>query len=296
MILHHYSLGQPAVPIELGANNTILTFAKTKLVGTKKALYATTESYADSDRAHQMLSLTYYPKYEAIIDVTKITNLKVVNNINKALSLTSQTDIITRVWPAFGKSGGSHELLIIAPTEIQCTSNTLSNGGAPDMWHQDKVENYTPAIVELIATGIIDALETSDLGFLPTGEGYIVKAVGNGVATSSSLKQKKVTLSAAWKNLTSIPEFKFWACLWEDYDPLGIRAILRPYSETAILCRWFLLGFTTEDAKDYFRWELKNHGYVYSVLTETIKSLLRNVTLVSDEFFKYHSHKIAIPT
>jgi hypothetical protein len=296
MILHHYCLSQPNIPIELGANSTILQFARTNLTGIKRVLYTTTESYADADLANQMLSITYYPKFDTIIDVSKITNLNMVNNNNKSINSTAQNNIITRVWPAFGKTGGSHEFLILAPDKIQCTLTELANGGAPDEWHQDKVANYDPDIAKLIATSMIDALVTTERFGPPEGEGYSVKAVGNGVATNSSLQSKNVTLSAAWKNLTSIPEFKFWACLWSDDDKRSIRTILHPCSEKVVLNCPPLLLLSTEKVKEYIKWDLEYHGYVYSVFTEIIRSLLSNILLVSDEFFDYHSHKIVIPT
>jgi hypothetical protein len=297
MILHHYFLSKPTLPLRLSPKSTILKFTRTNLNRPpKEALYTTTQSFYDSDIASQMLSVTYYPKYDTIIDTNKITNFDMVDNQNKPLSETSRTESITKVWPAFGKTGGSHECLIIAPDEIKATVIELANGGAPDRWHQDSVENYNPEMVELIATGIIDALDTTDVGFRSAeGENYFVKAVGNGVATNSSLKGKNVTLSAAWKKLTSIPEFKFWACLWNDNDKRSIRTILPPSSETAILKLPTLLFFNTEKAKECLEWDLENHGYIYSVLTETIRALLRNIALVSDEFFECHSHKIVIP-
>ena len=122
-----------------------------------------------------------------------------------------------------------------------------------------------------------------------------MKAVGNGVAVNSSLRGKNVTLSAAWKNLAASPEFKFWACLWKDDEPLRIRVVLSPYSETLNLGLVPPLFFSDEEVKECLRRILKHRSCVYSAITETIKSLLKRITLVSDEFFECYSHKIIIP-
>jgi len=300
MILNHYSLSQPMVPLELHDNSTIMRFTKAKVDSPTKnrAIYVTTESYVDSDLAREMLSVTYYPKYVATIDGDANKGLQLVNNRNEALN--SKTSNVTRVWPAFGKLGGSHELLITHPDKIAGVIGELANGGAPDMWHQDAVENYDPVTVTLIASAIISALaESPDAGFLPPdGESYSAKAVGNGLAINSSLKDKNVTLSAAWKNLTVVPEFKLWACLWRDYEEFSIRAILRPYSESVPLNTAFCsfpCVLNVQNCKEYLKWDLQYHGYAFSILAGTLRSLLRNITLVSDDYFKYHARKIVLP-
>jgi len=297
MKLHHYYLRKPNSQLTLSENSIILKFTKNTLDTSfpKNALYVTTESLYDSDMASQLLSITYYPKYDAIIDVNKVPNIKLVDNQNKPLCNPLETMNITRVWPAFGKIGGSHECIIIAPIKIKATVINLANGGAPDRWHQDVVENYNLEIVKLIATGIVDALETSDLGFHSADEeNYFVKAVKNSIVTNSLLNDKNMTLSAAWKNLKASPEFKFWACLWKDKE--HNREVLHPYSEKLNIGIIPPLFFgDEEEIKKCLKSIIKNRNYVFLTITETIKSLLNKIILVSDEFFECHSHKIIIP-
>jgi hypothetical protein len=270
-----------------------MQLAKTKAPKVDEVLYATTELYADPDLANQRLSLTYFPQYNKVIDVGNVNGLEMIDNL---CNILRPEDVwsASRVWPAFGKSGGSHEVLIVKPDVINGSLNLLPDGGAPEAWFQDDVQNYDLQIAQAIAIGMVDALETSE-GF-SRPETYAAKTVANGVAiTTRTLKDMNVTLSAAWKK-TPHPKFKFWACLWTDHNKPPIRFLLDPFVESLSLSPFLLCGLTAEETEKCIRDDIRKHGCICSLFTETIKSVLQKVMLVSDGFFSSHCQKIDIPT
>lgn len=295
MILHTYSLTQPNSPLTLKSQNSILQFKGNKIPRSLPVLYSTTEFFTDSDKARQMLSITYYPKYDTRIDVNQTSNFECVNNLGKKIDPQTDLKEFTRVWPAFGKTGGSYEFIITNPQTIKGVTCELLTGGAPDIWHQDTASNYDPLIAQLLAKGIIDVLTTTEEVSSAIPETYQMKQIGNGISANVSLKDKNITLSAAWKNLTSIPEFKFWACIWKDIEQIQSRIILQPYSEKVALCGEILPNCCVEHFREYLEKEIQNEGIIYYTLTETIRALLKKILIVTNEFFVSHSKKIFIP-
>ena len=53
------------------------------------------------------------------------------------MSANPDNEKIARVWPAFGKTGGSHELLITKPDRIQNFTTRSLRKGISGSWHQE---------------------------------------------------------------------------------------------------------------------------------------------------------------
>ena len=91
MILYKYSLGQPKSTLTLKNQNSILRFKGNRIPISQPILHSTTELYQDSDKAIQMLSLTYYPNQGTRLDTSQVTNFDCINNLGEKLNL--DTDI-----------------------------------------------------------------------------------------------------------------------------------------------------------------------------------------------------------
>lgn len=295
MILHKYSLSQPKSTLTLHQQNSLLNFWGKQLKKGIQILYTTSELFTDSNQARQKLSISYYPKYDTRFDTASITNFECINNLGKIIDLKTDGKKFTRIWPAFGKTGGSFEFLITKPSQIKINkSHQLYNGGAIDLWHQDSVINYDPSIAYFIAQCVIDVLLPSEDLSLSVPENNRVFQRGNGIVINIPHKKKNLTLSVAWKNLTAIPEFKFWTCIWTDMEQIKSRIILPPKYEKITLCGRMVRNSNLDEFKAFLNYDLKRKGYIHKAVTETIRNLLKNTLATTDEFFNAHSKKIPI--
>ena len=101
--LHHYALADYDLnPLKFDGSSYRIQLKRTKNLK-DKVLFCTTQSFADSDLANKTLSLTYYPRYDAIIETSKIQGCSIIGNMGKVISPENLWGA-TRVWPAFGLS------------------------------------------------------------------------------------------------------------------------------------------------------------------------------------------------
>lgn len=300
--LHHYCLSaRNANPLHLKDSNFVILLNKPYAV--QKVLYATTEDYCNSDLANQMLSLTYFPKYNSTIEIENVndrkTDFMMVTNHLSYLGIDNLPNA-PRVWPAFGKTGGSREVIIKTkidgntPMLDVCTVKDLPNGGATELWHQDTVYNYDTVLAQRIAEGIIDAFNHSEEDFLGReNPGLIVKGTPSGVVFNAPLRksEKNLTISIAWKNLDAQPEFKFWACLWRDDLDFSIRFMLDAFTDSLVLTAFP----SDKDPREAIKEDLEHHGPIYYSVRSITRSLIKRAVSVDKGFFMHHCIKIRIP-
>ncbi len=83
-------------------------------------IFLTSNNFKRSDLAQEKLSITYRPKYRSSIQNTLPINL--YKNYGSKLTDHNQDDNYSRVWPAFGYTGGAFEYL------YDCYNNCSNSG------------------------------------------------------------------------------------------------------------------------------------------------------------------------
>lgn len=292
--LFRYSLRDPSSHSFLSESHFQLIRLTKALADFKPVAYLTPDYFSSAIPAHTYLSLTYFPRFRQPFEQHWFHD-EVLDNQGYVLNGRSKG---SRVWPAFGQNGGAHELVITKDHRSDLSNKTMSplgqliDGGETDSFHQDNVQNYSPALAKAVAAGIFSALgdlasEDEILAAAKiTEQGY--------VAIKGSVKSKYFTLSVAYKKLQTQVKLKFWAYLWNETKLL--RTIYGPLIETY----WTHPGWTFENLTvanvETVPSQISPKGpYPFGDISEIVRELLARLTQISNPFFDLYSKPFVLP-
>jgi hypothetical protein len=187
-------------------------------------------------QTRDLLSLTYVPRYRYKINST-LQNLSLEDNIGHSVSNQSDGGTVDRVWPAFGRPGGAHELLLVdysgqdrGLTVGLLPDQTFDEGGEFDEYSQHDREAFDITELLGIGEGLVGALRESDLMPQDLGVGdrglTVGKTTPSGVVVRGERGRLRYTLSLALKGLSQGPGLhhilfgvQIVGSVWEDdYD------------------------------------------------------------------------------
>jgi hypothetical protein len=221
---NNYTLKQSNyyVPIPIGGNVDV-NYIKNYGIG---GLFCTPDLEFDSERAGNLLSLTYYPKFVNEIDTDCLDNVELRTHEYNKLSPVSPCKEIPRVWPAFNKPGGYREVVITKPNKIKSNcvrlKGVLGNIKPPDDFYQDNTQNYNLKMVFALYNAIRRILE--DLTNRGEFENLLFRIPDNdngfSVLLPLSNYNRRTTLSAAYRTNDRFTEIRLWCALYEDNEPI----------------------------------------------------------------------------
>jgi hypothetical protein len=221
-------------------------------------IFLASNNFNRSDLAQGKLSVTYRPKYKSTIDTTNKLNIK--GNYGIKLSSDDPDDNYSRVWPAFGYTGGGFEY--IYDCEKECDFSGIKTigvpieyptGGLKDFFY-GKSARFMPigqkAIQEFINKLINNVYEATPeekmkINFKEDKERVNVVKIEENVFEFASIKlgnsggpALNFSLSLGTKDFQSFsPVYSvcnLWATLWEDDFQKKERTVYGPISRSWI--------------------------------------------------------------
>ncbi|MEM4068056.1 MAG: hypothetical protein QXV17_14480 [Candidatus Micrarchaeaceae archaeon] len=284
-------------------------------VSLKATLFTTPFLSYDSDMLNQKLSITYYPRWVATVE-DGTTELEANDNQFNPLKLDSNYNDIPRTWPAFGKTGGVPEVLIISPVQIRLSNHyEIIQGGAVERYHQDDVENYElPVAVGMLISGVLFREELGPLRNegMPEGreEGHIGIVRSGNIAISASVEGGNLTLSAGYEIIGYRLILKIWGALWDEDRAKGIRHILYDSTDAIEIFPCFHLNdfqnfirkcygsnCDKESIKKEYTEILKiKTSYPSRIIMDNLASLIGRLKKIKIDsgYFMLHSQKVAL--
>jgi hypothetical protein len=242
--------------------------------------------------ARERLALTYFPRFRSRFRITP-QDFLVRDNTGNTVAEDQRIDTIPRVWPAFGRRGGAHEILVTWDTKSlpEVTPDPhhviLFDGGKFDPYSQDNVQDYDFELAIEIAQGIRDAIGQTEA---VRGEDRVFGKVTEDsfVVVTITSGKRHYSLSTAYKLLGNLVRLKFWGYVW--YDDMSLRHLYGPLTEVvAVDPIRQSPGLPEHDVKDRLRHRLKLHQYPYHVISGAAKNILKRATRIDDRFLSIYS-------
>lgn len=187
--------------------------------------FLTTDRHLDGMAAANYLATTYSPSWCTIL--SRGGGDILIDNLGYSLTddqLEAKSHL-TRVWPAFGHHGGSHELLLKKGQLKRTASQWLVRGGLFDEYRQNNVDVYDSGSLQSIATVVWSEVNAAPEQKREGTSGKITEA---GLAIHWFGAEGEYSISVAVDQRPTEMRLIFWGYRWfDDEDNLSIW-ITRP--------------------------------------------------------------------
>ena len=216
-------------------------------------IFLTSNDFLRPDLAQDKLSISFRPRVEVEIDQSSPFN--VWRNYGGIISSTGADDLYSRVWPAFGYTGGAHEYIYECKKcgqnqgkRFNRTRREYHTGGLSDFFYGQSVRlqnlNLTPLIVKdeilLKLYPAFKGIEQNDKIGSYEGQKKIIKFQENGFTLAILGKlpsDLNISISLGVRDLSQYSVCNLWASLWIDNYASRIREVYGP-TQKSWLYRW----------------------------------------------------------
>ena len=221
-------------------------------------IFLTSDIFNRPDLAQDKLAITYRPRFRVPIDVSN--SLSLITNLGVSTNSSLPDFDHSRVWPAFGHTGGAHEYVYKCLEE--CGTHGLNTHGVVIEYPTGGLRNFfygdsSRILIPPAAGTAIDQYLQSTYNFLSTIRGLegiednrreskrtvALKVTEDGIAVayvSKMLDAINLSLSLGIKALGQYNVYNMWAYLWSDDYRRNQRVVYGP------VCRsWLSKGNVT---------------------------------------------------
>lgn len=225
-----YSLFGPLCQVRPDNQSGIIDFKVGNMPQIKQGAFLTTNPFDAAEAAQEALSITYSPRFEWQALIKDITSPD-ITLVNPLLRPNNPS----RVWPAFGKTGGGCEIILtegsLAP---KASFEKFPEGGRLDRLRQSGAvadEIFVLAFVESAVRGL-QGLKGD--GFGENVEQFGAKFIGGDIqfAWQGRKTGNWYCVSCSYRTFAGwtgpLTQLKFWGVVWRDDEGERTRLLSSP--------------------------------------------------------------------
>ena len=284
MKVFRYGLSNESLRIK--RNNRLIWLLNRELAF-KAGLYLTPDRFDEPILARHVLATTYTPKLRFLLQID-FDRSTVLANEGTRVSERSDLHSLPRIWPAFGESGGSHEVILIEKEGVMVSPRKtvhFRTGGELGMYTFDDVNEYSPDVLETLARAVFAILRNQDMfetTWFKEGENVVIGRITDypGLILHATAGDKQCSISIGLADYGRLLKIAFWGYVWFDTTS-GLRRLYGPLFENCDFAK----------SRNEVATELNDvHSEVYVVLDAILRMFCRRLSFCSDEpFFKLNS-------
>lgn len=194
----------------------------------KRGIFLTTSFFNSPQDAQKYLSITYRPSYLYKWE-RSVCNQLMENPLYEFKNIYGRKNSASRIWPAFGKSGGGCEI-IVTKGQLICPEAQSLEGGGRDEFSMDSYKSDIIFCSRLVEEAYVwfrgkkghdEKTRKTIRGKIFDGFGFILKWIG-------SETRMRYAISCAYKEENNVTSLRFWGYIWKDVE--NRRYLLPPIS------------------------------------------------------------------
>lgn len=223
MNLFRYSLS-PLGQLLTGSQSSLLSLRDLPLAP-PYCVYTTTNTISTTPRSRSWLSVTYYPKFRNKFEVrwpNPADPYSLQDNMGRVLRSDAEALRAPRVWPAYSRNGGAHEIVVTSPASTGAVTVAqpaieqvqLGGPGGFDRYHGNLVAAYTDVELDAFLRGFGSIVAT--LNDLPGEEEIRLKRHEDQLVVAWQTGQALNSLSVGYRSEPQSFNLTLWGATWRD--------------------------------------------------------------------------------